>query len=129
MQNLTPGWPCSRLRKAWPVGKPQRKLRRKLPRIFLPSCSKLAAYFATANQADTFMSRALNGQLEMRAQLSPASTNELKRIETSVSRLTWALVLIALIACGTLLLINSFTAVGVIALLMGLAALIKLVTL
>ena len=81
------------------------------------------------NQADTFMSRALNGQLEMRAQLSPASTNELKRIETSVSRLTWALVLIALIACGTLLLINSFTAVGVIALLMGLAALIKLVTL
>ncbi len=80
-------------------------------------------------QADAFMSRALNGQLEMRAQLSPASTNELKRIETSVSRLTWALVLIALVACGTLLLINSFTAVGVAALLMGLVALVKLVSL
>jgi predicted unusual protein kinase regulating ubiquinone biosynthesis (AarF/ABC1/UbiB family) len=80
-------------------------------------------------QADAFMSRALNGQLEMRAQLSPASTNELKRIETSVSRLTWALVLIALLACGTLLLINSFTAVGVAALLMGLVALVKLASL
>ena len=81
------------------------------------------------NQADNFMSRALNGQLEMRAHLSPASTNELKRIETSVSRLTWALVLIALIVCGTLLLINSFAVVGIVALLMGVAALLKLVSL
>jgi predicted unusual protein kinase regulating ubiquinone biosynthesis (AarF/ABC1/UbiB family) len=80
-------------------------------------------------QTDTFMSRALNGQLEMRAQLSPASTNELRRIETSVSRLTWALVLIALAICGTLLLINSFTVIGVLALLMALAALLKLITL
>jgi predicted unusual protein kinase regulating ubiquinone biosynthesis (AarF/ABC1/UbiB family) len=80
-------------------------------------------------QADAFLSRALNGQLEMRAQLSPASTNELKRIETSVSRLTWALVLMVLLGCGTLLLINSFTALGVLALVMGLAALVKLVSL
>ncbi len=79
-------------------------------------------------QTEAVISRALNGQLEVRANLSPASMHELRRIETSVSRLTWAMVLIALMVCGTLLLINGITVGGVIALVMAVPALIRLLT-
>jgi predicted unusual protein kinase regulating ubiquinone biosynthesis (AarF/ABC1/UbiB family) len=80
-------------------------------------------------QTEAVISRALNGQLEVRANLSPASMHELRRIEASVSRLTWAMVLIALMVCGTLLLINGITVGGVIALVMAVPALIRLLTL
>ena len=80
-------------------------------------------------QADAFFSRALTGQLELRAQLTPNSTNELRRIETSVTRLTWAIVLIALLVCGTILLTGGFGVLGVIFLLIGLPVLIRIVTL
>ena len=80
-------------------------------------------------QTEAVISRALNGQLEVRANLSPASMHELRRIETSVSRLTWAMVLIALMVCGTVLLINGITVGGVIALVMAVPALIRLLTL
>ena len=80
-------------------------------------------------QADAFFSRALTGQLELRAQLTPNSTNELHRIETSVTRLTWAIVLIALLVCGTILLTSGFGVLGVIFLLIGLPVLIRILTL
>ena len=80
-------------------------------------------------QADAFFSRALTGQLELRAQLTPNSTNELRRIETSVTRLTWAIVLIALLVCGTILLTSGFGVLGVIFLLIGLPVLIRILTL
>ena len=80
-------------------------------------------------QADAFFSRALTGQLELRAQLTPNSTNELRRIETSVTRLTWAIVLIALLVCGTILLTSGFGVLGVIFLLIGLPVLIRIVIL
>ena len=81
------------------------------------------------NQADSFFSRALSGQLELRAQLTPNSTNELRRIETSVTRLTWAIVLIALLICGTLLLTSGFGMLGTILMLIGLPILVRVVTL
>ena len=80
-------------------------------------------------QADAFFSRALTGQLELRAQLTPNSTNKLRRIETSVTRLTWAIVLIALLVCGTILLTSGFGVLGVIFLLIGLPVLIRIVIL
>ena len=58
----------------------------------------------------------------------PAS-GELRRIETSVSRLTWAMLVIALMVCGTLLLINGIAVAGVIALVMAVPVLIRLLTL
>ena len=64
------------------------------------------------NQADQFLGRALSGQLELRAQLSANSTNELRRIERSVSQLRWAVVLMALGLCGTFLVINGFGVLG-----------------
>jgi predicted unusual protein kinase regulating ubiquinone biosynthesis (AarF/ABC1/UbiB family) len=75
------------------------------------------------NQADAFLSRALNGQMEFRAQLNAASTQDLRRIETSVTRLTWAIVFVALLVCGTVLAINGFTGVAIAA---GVGALVML---
>jgi predicted unusual protein kinase regulating ubiquinone biosynthesis (AarF/ABC1/UbiB family) len=75
------------------------------------------------NQADAFLSRALNGQMEFRAQLNAASTQDLRRIETSVTRLTWAIVFVALLVCGTLLAINGFTGAAIAA---GIGALVTL---
>ena len=75
------------------------------------------------NQADAFFSRALNGQMEFRAQLNAASTQDLRRIETSVTRLTWAIIFVALLVCGTLLAINGFTAAAIAA---GVAAVLTL---
>ena len=60
-------------------------------------------------QLDAFFSQALNGQLEIRAQLSQSSANDLRRMEASVSRLGMAVVFAALLVCGTLLLINGLT--------------------
>lgn len=59
------------------------------------------------NQQEAFYSRALNGQLEVRAQLDPASKSDLKRIDAGMSRLTWAVVFASLLVCGTLLAING----------------------
>ncbi len=55
-------------------------------------------------QADAFLSRALAGQLELRTQLSESSASEIRRLERSVTRLTWALLLAAGAVCATLLL-------------------------
>ena len=58
-------------------------------------------------QLDAFFSQALSGQLELRAQLTQSSANDLRKMEASVSRLGMAVVFAALLVCGTLLLINS----------------------
>ncbi len=76
------------------------------------------------SQQEAFYSRALNGQLEVRAQLDPASKNDLKRIEAGVARLTWALVFAALLICGTVLALN---ALGVLSALCFVGALVTLV--
>ncbi|HEY3290438.1 MAG TPA: AarF/UbiB family protein [Anaerolineae bacterium] len=62
-------------------------------------------------QIDALLGQTLNGQLEVKAQLSQSSTQDLRRLEGSVSRLSWAFVFTALLIAGTLLLINQF-AVG-----------------
>lgn len=67
-------------------------------------------------QADAFLSRALAGQLEIRAQLSESSTGDLRRIEGSLARLTWALMFVALLICATLLLINGVSLAGAVCL-------------
>ncbi len=76
-------------------------------------------------QADTFLSRALAGQLEIRAQLSESSTGDLRRIENSLARLTWALVFVALLICATLLLINGLQLAGTICLAGALLTLLR----
>jgi predicted unusual protein kinase regulating ubiquinone biosynthesis (AarF/ABC1/UbiB family) len=79
-------------------------------------------------QSEAFFSRALNGQLEFRAQLSPSSTNDLRRIETGVSRLTWALVFGALMICGTLLAINAISLGAAFCLVLAVVAFVRLLT-
>lgn len=74
---------------------------------------------ALPNQADQFLNRALSGQLELRAQLSANSTNELRRIEGAVSGLTRALIVIGLLACGTALLLNGWGVLGGVLLVGG----------
>jgi predicted unusual protein kinase regulating ubiquinone biosynthesis (AarF/ABC1/UbiB family) len=74
------------------------------------------------NQSEAFFSKALNGQLEIRAQLSTKSTEDLKRIEASVSRLTWAVVFAALLICGTILMVNASPWLGGLCLLLALPA-------
>lgn len=81
------------------------------------------------NQSEAFFSRALNGQLEFRAQLNASSTQDLKRIETSVSRLTWMIAFAALLICGTLLAINSVAWLGVILFVLAIGAFVRLLTL
>ncbi len=81
------------------------------------------------NQADAFFSRALNGQMEFRAQLNSQSTQDLRRIETSVTRLTWAIVFIALLVCGTLLTLNAFAVLGIGALVLAALVFVRLFTL
>lgn len=76
-------------------------------------------------QADTFLSRALAGQLEIRAQLNESSTSDLRRIEGSLSRLTWALVFLALLICATLLLINGLQLAGGVCLAAALLTLLR----
>ena len=78
------------------------------------------------NQADAFFSRALNGQLEIRAQLSPSSTSDLRRIENGLSRLTWAFVFAALLICATLLFINQVPVAGGVCLALGIAAFVRM---
>jgi len=78
------------------------------------------------NQSEAFFSKALNGQLEIRAQLSTKSTEDLKRIEASVSRLTWAVVFAALLICGTVLTVSASPLPGVLCLLLALPALGRL---
>lgn len=56
------------------------------------------------SQADAFLSRALAGQLELRTQLSESSASEIRRLERSVTRLTWAVLLAAGALCATMLL-------------------------
>ena len=77
-------------------------------------------------QADAFLSRALSGQLEIRAQLSQSSTNDLRRMESSLSRLTWAFVFAALLICATLLLITGLQAAGIICLAASLLTLVRI---
>jgi predicted unusual protein kinase regulating ubiquinone biosynthesis (AarF/ABC1/UbiB family) len=79
------------------------------------------------NQSEAFFSKALNGQLEIRAQLSTKSTEDLKRIEASVSRLTWAVVFAALLICGTVLMVNASSLLGGLCLLLALPAFGRLV--
>jgi predicted unusual protein kinase regulating ubiquinone biosynthesis (AarF/ABC1/UbiB family) len=55
-------------------------------------------------QSDAFFSRALAGQLELRMQWNESSTGEIRRLERSVARLTWAVVLAAGAVCAALLL-------------------------
>jgi predicted unusual protein kinase regulating ubiquinone biosynthesis (AarF/ABC1/UbiB family) len=81
------------------------------------------------NQADAFLSRALNGQMEFRAQLNAASTQDLRRIETSVTRLTWAIVFVATLVCGTLLAINGFTGASIVCAIAGVVTLWRTLTL
>jgi len=81
------------------------------------------------NQSEAFLSHALNGQLEVRAQLSARSTEDLRRIEASVSRLTWAIAFAALLICGTLLAINAVGALGAVCFVLALITFIRLVTL
>jgi predicted unusual protein kinase regulating ubiquinone biosynthesis (AarF/ABC1/UbiB family) len=78
------------------------------------------------NQSEAFFSKALNGQLEIRAQLSTKSTEDLKRIEASVSRLSWAVVFAALLICGTMLLVNVSSLLGALCLLLALPVLGRL---
>ncbi|WP_169238497.1 ABC1 kinase family protein [Candidatus Roseilinea sp. NK_OTU-006] len=78
------------------------------------------------NQSDAFFSHALNGQLEVRAQLSPKSTEDLRRIEAGVSRLTWAVAFAALLVCGTLLTINALSALGAVCLALAAIAFFRL---
>ncbi len=66
------------------------------------------------SQSEAFFSRALSGQLEVRAQLSQASTNDLRRIERSVERLTWSVTFAALLICGTLLFLNQVVVLAVV---------------
>jgi predicted unusual protein kinase regulating ubiquinone biosynthesis (AarF/ABC1/UbiB family) len=77
------------------------------------------------NQADQVLSRALSGHLEIRAQLSQASTNDLRRIENSVSRLGWLIVFAIFMGCGTALLVSQFAGLGGVFLGIGGLALIK----
>jgi predicted unusual protein kinase regulating ubiquinone biosynthesis (AarF/ABC1/UbiB family) len=81
------------------------------------------------NQADAFLSRALNGQMEFRAQLNAASTEDLRRIEISVTRLTWAIVFVATLICGTLLAVNGFTGAAVACAIAGAITLWRTLTL
>jgi predicted unusual protein kinase regulating ubiquinone biosynthesis (AarF/ABC1/UbiB family) len=80
------------------------------------------------NQADAFLSRALSGQLELRAQLSASSTNDLRRIENSVSRLIWAVTFSALLVCGTVLTVNAFAIMGVVCFVLAGLAFVRLLT-
>jgi predicted unusual protein kinase regulating ubiquinone biosynthesis (AarF/ABC1/UbiB family) len=77
------------------------------------------------NQADQVLSRALSGQLEIRAQLSQASTNDLRRIEHGISRLSWLIIFAVFMGCGTALLISQFVGVGGVFLVVGGLALAK----
>ena len=78
-------------------------------------------------QLDNLLSQALNGQLEVKAQLSQSSTSELRRLEGSVSRLTWAFVFASFLICGTLLLINQVASGAVICYVLGALALVRTV--
>jgi predicted unusual protein kinase regulating ubiquinone biosynthesis (AarF/ABC1/UbiB family) len=80
------------------------------------------------NQADAYLSRALSGQLELRAQLSASSTNDLRRIENSVSRLTWAVTFSALLLCGTVLTVNAFAIMGIVCFVLAGLAFVRLLT-
>jgi predicted unusual protein kinase regulating ubiquinone biosynthesis (AarF/ABC1/UbiB family) len=77
------------------------------------------------NQADQVLSRALSGQLEIRTQLSQASTNDLRRIEHGISRLSWLIIFAVFMGCGTALLISQFVGVGGVFLVVGGLALAK----
>ncbi|MCS6846281.1 MAG: AarF/UbiB family protein [Anaerolineae bacterium] len=81
------------------------------------------------NQSEAFFSHALNGQLEVRAQLSPKSTEDLRRIEASVSRLTWAVAFAALLVCGTLLTINAMSGLGAVCFVLAAIAFVRLLLL
>ncbi len=65
-------------------------------------------------QSEAFFARALSGQLEVRAQLSTSSTNDLRRIERSVERLSWAMAFAALLVCATLLFLNQAIALAAV---------------
>ncbi|MFC1463220.1 MAG: ABC1 kinase family protein [Candidatus Brachytrichaceae bacterium NZ_4S206] len=81
------------------------------------------------NQSEAFFSHALNGQIEVRAQLSPKSTEDLRRIEAGVSRLTWTVAFAALLVCGTLLTINGIGALAAACLVLAVIAFIRLLLL
>ncbi len=78
------------------------------------------------SQSETFFARALSGQLEVRAQLSPSSTDDLRRIERSVDRLAWALVFAALTLGSAMLLINDVVWAGVVLLVVAVLAFARL---
>jgi predicted unusual protein kinase regulating ubiquinone biosynthesis (AarF/ABC1/UbiB family) len=80
------------------------------------------------NQLDALFSQALNGQLEVRAQLSQSSTGDLHKLEGSVSRLAWAIVFTALLICGTLLLINSVAVGATVCYALGALAFVRMLT-
>jgi predicted unusual protein kinase regulating ubiquinone biosynthesis (AarF/ABC1/UbiB family) len=77
-------------------------------------------------QIDALLSQTLNGQIEVKAQLSQSSTQDLRRLEGSVSRLSWAFVFAALVIAGTLLMINQITVVGTICLAASVLALVRM---
>jgi predicted unusual protein kinase regulating ubiquinone biosynthesis (AarF/ABC1/UbiB family) len=77
-------------------------------------------------QLDTLLSQALNGQLEVKAQLSQTSTNDLRQLEGSASRLSWAFVFAALLISGTLLLINQVSTGAVICYGLAVVAMVRM---
>jgi predicted unusual protein kinase regulating ubiquinone biosynthesis (AarF/ABC1/UbiB family) len=81
------------------------------------------------NQSEAFFSRALSGQIEFRTQLNAKSTDDLRRIETGVSRLTWAVVFAALMLCGTLLAINALGVLSVVCFVLAIGTFVRLLTL
>jgi predicted unusual protein kinase regulating ubiquinone biosynthesis (AarF/ABC1/UbiB family) len=79
-------------------------------------------------QLDAFFSQALSGQLELRAQLSQTSANDLRKVEASVSRLGIAVVFAALLVCGTLLLINGLALGAAVCYVFGVIAFARMIT-
>ena len=78
-------------------------------------------------QMDALFSQALSGQLELRAQLSQSSANDLRRLENSVSRLTWAFVFAALLICGTILATTNNTLVAALCFLLSAFTFLRMV--
>lgn len=60
-------------------------------------------------QMDQVFSRALNGQLELRTQFSQQSTDEIRKIQSGLGRLTWAVAFAAALGCGTVFAVNAMS--------------------
>jgi predicted unusual protein kinase regulating ubiquinone biosynthesis (AarF/ABC1/UbiB family) len=87
----------------------------------------LGLFLRLPTEADRFLSKALASELEFKIVAGRDLNQDLRALAGAIDKLVWGIVFAALFIAGTLLLTSRFTALGMVAIVLSLIALVGIV--